>query len=58
MRLRLHPRSSPSKLEARFLWLWRLAKDPPLEREFRFYAEGRWRAETRPVIFDNARSKR
>ena len=45
MRLRLRSRSSPSKLESRFLFLWQLAKGPPLEREFRFHAERRWRAD-------------
>jgi very-short-patch-repair endonuclease len=45
MRLRLRSRSSPSKLEDRFLFLWQIAKGPPLEREFRFHAERRWRAD-------------
>jgi len=45
MRLRLRSRFSPSKLESRFLWLWQLAKGPPLEREFRFHPERRWRAD-------------
>ena len=45
MRLRLRSRSSPSKLESRFLFLWQLAKGPPLEREYRFHMERRWRAD-------------
>jgi very-short-patch-repair endonuclease len=36
---------SPSRLEDRFLFLWQIAKGPPLEREFRFHAERRWRAD-------------
>ena len=45
MRLRLRPRSTGSSLGSRFLFLWQLAKGPPLEREFRFHAERRWRAD-------------
>ena len=44
-RLRFRDKRSPSKLEDRFLFLWQLAKGPPLEREFRFHAERRWRAD-------------
>ena len=44
-RLRFRAKRSPSKLEDRFLFLWQLAKGPPLEREFRFHAERRWRAD-------------
>ena len=44
-RLRFRDTRSPSKLEDRFLMLWQLAKGPPLEREFRFHAERRWRAD-------------
>ncbi|MEI6536294.1 MAG: hypothetical protein WCN98_13185 [Verrucomicrobiaceae bacterium] len=45
MRLRFRAKQSPSRLEDRFLFLWQLAKGPPLEREFRFHAERRWRAD-------------
>ena len=45
MRLRFRAKHSPSRLEDRFLLLWQLAKGPPLEREFRFHAERRWRAD-------------
>ena len=45
MRLRFRAKHSPSKLEDRFLFLWQLSKGPPLEREFRFHAERRWRAD-------------
>ena len=34
-----------SKLESRFLFLWRVAQGPPLEREFRFHPERKWRAD-------------
>jgi len=34
-----------SKLEARFLFLWRVAQGPPLEREVRFYSTRKWRAD-------------
>jgi very-short-patch-repair endonuclease len=44
-----------SKLESRFLFLWRVAQGPILEREFRFHPERQWRAdfghiETRALI--------
>ena len=44
-----------SKLESRFLFLWRVAQGPALEREFRFHPERKWRAdfghlETRTLI--------
>lgn len=29
----------------RSLFLWQLAKDPPLEREFRFHDQRRWRSD-------------
>ena len=32
-------------LESRFLFLWRVAQGPPLEREFRFHPERKWRAD-------------
>ena len=34
-----------SKLESRFLFLWRVAQGPALEREFRFHPERKWRAD-------------
>lgn len=45
MRLRFRAKQSPSRLEDRFLFLWQVAKGPPLEREFRFHAERKWRAD-------------
>ena len=34
-----------SRLESRFLLLWRVAGGPPLEREVRFHTSRRWRAD-------------
>jgi very-short-patch-repair endonuclease len=34
-----------SKLESRFLFLWRVAQGPALEREVRFHPERKWRAD-------------
>ena len=34
-----------SRLESRFLFLWRVAGGPPLEREVRFHISRRWRAD-------------
>ena len=34
-----------SKLESKFLFLWRVAQGPPLEREVQFHASRRWRAD-------------
>jgi hypothetical protein len=34
---------SPSRLEDRFLMLWKAVGGPPLEREYRFHAARRWR---------------
>ena len=34
-----------SRLESRFLLLWRVAQGPPLEREVKFHASRRWRAD-------------
>jgi very-short-patch-repair endonuclease len=34
-----------SRLESRFLLLWRVAQGPPLEREVRFHTSLRWRAD-------------
>ena len=34
-----------SKLESRFLLLWRVAQGPPLEREVQFHTTRKWRAD-------------
>ena len=34
-----------SRLESKFLFLWRVAGGPPLEREVRFHTSRRWRAD-------------
>jgi len=34
-----------SRLESRFLLLWRVAQGPPLEREVKFHSSRRWRAD-------------
>ena len=34
-----------SRLESKFLFLWRVAGGPPLEREVKFHASRRWRAD-------------
>ena len=34
-----------SRLEYRFLLLWRVVQGPPLEREVRFHTSRRWRAD-------------
>jgi very-short-patch-repair endonuclease len=34
-----------SRLEAKFLFLWRCLDGPPLEREYRFHPERKWRAD-------------
>ena len=34
-----------SRLESKFLFLWRVAQGPPLEREFRFHPQRKWRAD-------------
>ena len=34
-----------SRLESKFLLLWRVAQGPPLEREVKFHASRRWRAD-------------
>ena len=44
-RLRYRPRTPGSRLEKRFLTLWRLAGGPELEREYRFEPKRRWRAD-------------
>lgn len=44
-RLRFRAKQSTSRLGDRFLLLWQIAKAPPLEREFRFHAQRRWRSD-------------
>jgi very-short-patch-repair endonuclease len=44
-RLRYRAPHSPSRLEERFLFLWKLAKGSFLERAYRFHHERRWRAD-------------
>ena len=44
-RLRYPAPRSPSRLEERFLMLWKHVKGPDLEIEYRFHHEGRWRAD-------------
>ena len=44
-RLRYRPRPAGSRLEERFLLLWREAGGPELEREYRFHDTRRWRAD-------------
>ena len=44
-RLRFRASKSPSRLEDRFLMLWKASGGPPLEREYRFHDERRWRAD-------------
>jgi len=34
-----------SKLESQFLFLWRVAQGPPLEREVQFHPTRKWRAD-------------
>jgi very-short-patch-repair endonuclease len=44
-RLRYRAARSPSRLEERFLMLWKHTNGPALEREYRFHHERRWRAD-------------
>jgi very-short-patch-repair endonuclease len=44
-RLRFRAKQSPSRLEDRFLMLWKASGGPQLEREYRFHTERRWRAD-------------
>jgi very-short-patch-repair endonuclease len=44
-RLRYRAPKSPFRLEKRFLMLWKHAKGPELEREYRFHHERRWLAD-------------
>lgn len=43
--LRFRDRTPPSRLEAKFALYWRSLNGPPLEREFRFDAQRKWRAD-------------
>ena len=45
MRLRFRDQKPPSRLEAKFALYWRGLGGPALEREFRFHAERKWRAD-------------
>jgi very-short-patch-repair endonuclease len=44
-RLRFRATKPPSRLENRFQMLWKAVDGPPLEREYRFHTERRWRAD-------------
>jgi len=44
-RLRFRAAKSPSRLEDRFLMLWKASGGVPLEREYRFHDVRRWRAD-------------
>ena len=44
-RLRYRAPKSPSRLEERFLMLWKAVEGPPLQREFRFHEKRKWRAD-------------
>lgn len=44
-RLRYRDKSPPSRLEAKFALYWRSFSGPELEREFRFHAARKWRAD-------------
>ena len=44
-RLRYRAKTPPSRLEAKFALYWRGLGGPPLEREFRFHPERKWRAD-------------
>ena len=45
MRLRFRDQKPPSRLEAKFALFWQSLGGPALEREFRFHAERKWRAD-------------
>ena len=45
MRLRFRDQKPPSRLERRFLLYWQSLGGPALDREFRFHAERKWRAD-------------
>lgn len=40
-----HRQMAGSKLESKFLFLWRVAQGPPLEREYQFHPARKWRAD-------------
>lgn len=44
-RLRYRDKNPPSRLEAKFALFWRGLNGPPLECEFRFHTERKWRAD-------------
>ena len=44
-RLRFRAKRSPSRLEARFAFLWRATNGPALEKEFVFHPGRRWRSD-------------
>jgi very-short-patch-repair endonuclease len=44
-RLRFRAKQSPSRLEDRFLMIWKASDGPALEREYRFHDKRRWRAD-------------
>jgi len=45
VRLRFRDQKPPSRLEAKFALFWQSLGGPALEREFRFHAERKWRAD-------------
>lgn len=45
MRLRFRDQKPPSRLEAKFALFWQSLGGPALERDFRFHAERKWRAD-------------
>ena len=49
-RLRYRSKTPPSRLEAKFALSWRSLGGPELEREFRFHAERKWRADFAHVL--------
>lgn len=42
---RLRAKTRGSRLETKFALYWQAAGGPPIEREFKFHAERRWRAD-------------
>lgn len=44
-RARFRDKISPSRLERKFMLLWQMTGGPPLESEYRFHAERKWRAD-------------
>jgi very-short-patch-repair endonuclease len=45
VRLRFRDQKPPSRLEAKFALFWQSLGGPALDREFRFHAERKWRAD-------------